>query len=145
MVGGVTVSAPATVVPFTEALTLTLVLAETGVVVATNVMYVVLAGTVTVAGTDTLLELETKFTTVPLAPEAAVSVTVPVDELPPSTEDGEKLMLAMVAGLIVSVAIWAEVPSFAVIMAEVVFWTPEVLIGNVAEDCPGAIGTVGGT
>ena len=64
-------------------------LLATGIVVAVNVALVAFAGTVTLAGTcvAAVLLLE-RVTTAPPAGAALVKVTVPVEAVPPTTEDG---------------------------------------------------------
>jgi len=59
--------------------------AVTDVVVTVNVAVVAPAGTVTLAGVAAALELSESDTAAPPVGAAALSVTVPVDELPPTT------------------------------------------------------------
>jgi len=68
------------------------VLLATGLVVTANVAVVAFAATVTLAGTwaAAVLPLDSA-TTAPPDGAGALSVTVPVDELPPSTEVGPRL------------------------------------------------------
>ena len=78
---------------------------ETAFVVIVNVAVFDPAATVTVAGkvaTDVLLDV--RFTTVPPVPALPLSVTVPVELFPPTTEVGETETDASVAGLMVKVA-----------------------------------------
>jgi len=84
--------------------------AVTDVVVTVNVAVVAPAGTVTLAGVAAALELSESDTAAPPAGAAALSVTVPVDELPPTTVDGlsetaESAGPVAPCGLIVSVAL----------------------------------------
>ena len=62
---------------------------DTGLVVTANVALVAPAATVTLAGTvaDDVLSLDSD-TTAPPAGAGPLSVTVPVEELPPTTLDG---------------------------------------------------------
>ena len=64
-------------------------LLATAVVVAVNVAVVALAGTVTVGGTcaAAVLLLE-RVTTAPPVGAALLKVTVPVEEVPPTTDEG---------------------------------------------------------
>ena len=57
-------------------------------VVIVNVALVAPAGTVTLAGTVAALELSESDTAAPPAGAAALNDTVPIDELPPTTELG---------------------------------------------------------
>jgi hypothetical protein len=65
----------------------------TAAVVAVNVAALAPATTVTEAGTDTTKEDAVRDTTVPPVGAGPLSVTVPVAELPPATETGEKATL----------------------------------------------------
>ena len=60
----------------------------TDIVVIVNVVLVAPAGTVTLAGTVAALESSESDTDVPPVGAAALNVTVPVDELPPTTVPG---------------------------------------------------------
>jgi hypothetical protein len=84
-------------------------------------------------------------TTVPPDPAGPVSVTVPVDELPPSTVVGFRLNDAIVAGVIVRVADSGVPFKNPVMTAPVTAFTPEVVTVNVALDCPPGIVTEEGT
>ena len=64
------------------------VVAVTDVVVTVNVALVAPAGTVTLAGTEVEAELSESDTDAPPAGAAALNATVPVEELPPTTELG---------------------------------------------------------
>src|SRR3954468_24700730 len=85
---GLTVSVAVRLRPAYVAVIVAVVAAVTDVVVAVNVLLVAPAGTVTLAGSATAAESSDKATTAPPAGAAALSVTVPVDELPPTTAVG---------------------------------------------------------
>jgi hypothetical protein len=71
----------------------TVVLEATGLVVAVNVAIVAPARTVTLAGTWAAAGLfEVRLTTAPPVGAGPLSVTVPVEGLPPTTEVGVRLM-----------------------------------------------------
>ena len=89
-VGGLTVSVALRETPPDEAVTTASVWLVTAVVAAVNVRLVEPAATVTLAGTVAAAELSERLTTVPPEGAAALSVTVPVEELPPATVDGER-------------------------------------------------------
>ena len=79
-------------VPPSVAETLTLAFAETVVVVTVKVAVVAPAETATEAGTcATAVLLVERATEIPPVGALPLSVTVPVELLPPSTEDGDKL------------------------------------------------------
>ena len=82
---------------------------------------------------------------VPFGPAGPLSVTVPVDGLPPATELGLSDKLASAAGLIVSVADRLLPASAAEREAGVGVSTPVVVAVNVAEVWPAATVTVEGT
>ena len=84
-----------------------------------KVAVVAFAATITVAGTVALELLELKVTVAPDGPDGPLSVMVPVDELPPTTEVGERLRPVRVAGLIVRVPVF-EVPFRVPVIVEVV-------------------------
>ena len=79
------------------------VLVFTAVVVTVNVAVDAPAATVTVAGTVAFERLEVSVTTVPLGPAFPLSVTVPVEDVPPVTVAGLSDKLVRVAGVIVRV------------------------------------------
>ena len=83
---------------------------ETALVLMANVAVVAPAATVTVAGTvaDGLL-LESATTRPPVG-AALLSVTVPVEEAPPTTLVGLSARLATPGGDTVRVAVWVELP-----------------------------------
>ena len=78
---------------------------DTTVVVIVKVAVVAPAATVTVAGRVAFELLDVKPTLRPPVGAGPVSVTVPVEGLPPITVLGETLTLVTVGGLIVSVAV----------------------------------------
>jgi hypothetical protein len=109
IVGAVTVSVPeAAVEPPAEALTDTLWLEPTATVVAVNEAVVAPAATVTEAGTVTAALPEVSVTLWPPVGAAVLRVTVPVDEVPPSTEVGLNVTVVARIGLTVRVADWLE-------------------------------------
>src|SRR5436305_8703723 len=118
---------------------LTVVGAATEVVVTGNVTAVASAGTVTVAGTVTPGESDTSDTTAPPAGAAAVSMTVPVAEPPPTTAD--TLTATQLRdgpgspGVSVSVAV-CVVPSVPEIVAVTFAATALVVTANVALVAP---------
>jgi len=63
------------------------------------------AATVTDAGTVALVELELKVTAMPPVGAAPLSVTVPVELVPPRTDVGETVTELSVGGLTVRVAV----------------------------------------
>jgi hypothetical protein len=76
------------VVPPNDPVIVATVEVVTAEVVTVNVRLVAPAGIVTLAGTVTAAELSDKLTTAPPEGAAALSVTVPVEELPPTTAVG---------------------------------------------------------
>ena len=100
--GGVTVSAAVRVVPLYVPVRVAAVFADTADVVMVNAALVAPAIIVTVAGTaaTALLLLESD-TTAPPDGAAAVSVTVPIDDVPPTVDDGFTLSALSVAGPLV--------------------------------------------
>jgi hypothetical protein len=81
----------------------TVVFAETGLVVAVKVAVVAFAATVTLDGTCAaeVLLLE-RLTTAPLAGAGPFRVTVPVEEVPPITELGLSVTVLRAAAVTVS-------------------------------------------
>ena len=84
----VTVSVAVLVVPPYTAERVAEVEAETVLVVMVNVALVAPAATVTLDGTVAAVELSDRFTTAPPLGAAALSVTVPVEDVPPVTVTG---------------------------------------------------------
>jgi hypothetical protein len=82
------------------------VFVETGKVVMVKVAVVAPPGTVTVAGVTALDELELSVTDMPAAGAAMKIVTVPLDEVPPTTVVGLRVSPVSSGGLIVKVACW---------------------------------------
>jgi len=79
---------------------------ETGVVVIANVPDVEPPGIVSVAGTVAAALLEVSVATKPPVGAGPVSVTVPVEEFPPTSEVGERAMLVMNVPVTPSVVVW---------------------------------------
>jgi hypothetical protein len=108
----------------------------TGVVPMLNVAELEPAGIVTVAGTVAFPELEVNVTTLPAGPAGPLSVAVPVDGLPPATDDGETVTLVRAAEATVRLAVCVVEPNVAEIVAVTGIDTAVVLMVNVAEDEP---------
>lgn len=103
------------------------------------------AGTVTVSGVVAGAPDALSVTVVPPVGEATPRVTVPVAELPPTTDAGLTVTEESVTAWIVSVAV-CEVPlRLPLIVAEVLLVTVEVLTVNVAEVAPDGTVTLAGT
>jgi hypothetical protein len=146
-VAGTTVSAADRVTPPDVAEIVTTVVDVTALVVTTNPTVVAPAGTVTLAGTAaaSVLLLD-RVTTTPPAGAAALSVTVPVDVLPPGTLVGWRLSdVSVVAGVTVSCAdrVAPSAPPEIVTMVDVV--TGLVATINVAVVLPAGTVTPLGT
>jgi hypothetical protein len=92
------------VTPLLEAETVTVVELETGTVVTAKVAVLALAATVTLAGAVAAALLSERVTTIPPLGAGAFRVTVPVEELPPTTLVGLILTEAS-QGLMVRVAV----------------------------------------
>ena len=109
-VGGFTVSTAVRVTPPKTADMVADVEAVTDVVVIVKLALVAPAGTVTLAGTVVALEFSESDSAAPPLGAAALKVTVPVEELPPTTVVGlsdkaESVAPVVPGGLIVSVAL----------------------------------------
>jgi hypothetical protein len=84
----------------------TAVLEATGLVAAVKVAVVAPAGTVTVAGTwAAAVWLDVNATAAPPAGAGALNVTVPVEGLPPKTEEGFRLTELRTGAVTVSVVV----------------------------------------
>jgi hypothetical protein len=110
-----------------------------------NVAEVAPAGIVILAGTTTPTLFVVRVTTAPPGPAALVKVAVPVSELPPTTEDGVRVMEERVAALTVRLADLVVIPSLAVTVPLVFELTGTVVTVNVAVVAPAATVTLGGT
>jgi hypothetical protein len=144
---GFTVNVRLAVVPPNDPEMLTAVVFETGDVVTVKVLLVAPAGTVTLAGTVTPAELSESVTTAPPEGAAPLSVTVPVDEAPPTTVDGLSESVEMVtagARVMLSAANRVVLPRVAV-SCTVVLSTGNVVTVNDALVAPAGTVTVAGT
>src|SRR5881296_1070229 len=113
------------------------VVVDTGLVLTVKVALVALPGTVTLAGTvATLVLLLERDTRAPPLGAGPLSVTVPVDELPPVTLVGFRLSEERVGAgggaITVSEAVFVTPPKDAEIVTEVVVPTGLVLTVKVA-------------
>lgn len=115
-------------------------------VVTINVAVDEPAETVTEAGTVATEVLElVSVTSAPPAAALPVSVTVPVDELLPTTAVGESVREESAAGVTVSVAVLVTPAATPVMVAEVEDATPSVVTVNVAVLALAATVTLAGT
>lgn len=121
------------------------VLVETVVVPMVKVADVLPAGTTTATGTVAEALLEDKVIEAPPAGAGVVSLTVPVDDKPPLTADGETPRLWIPDAMIVKLADSVMSTNWAEIVTEVLLATPVVPIVNVALVAPVATVTVAGT
>jgi len=103
----------------------------TALVVAVKVAVVALPATFTLTGTVAPV-VACRLTVRPVDGAGPVSVTVPVEELPPITDVGFMLTEASAGGLTVSPACALLLPNVAVIVATVEVLTATVVIGKVA-------------
>jgi len=141
--GGLMVK-PAVLVTLYTADTVTEVALATGAVVTVKLAVVAPDATVTLAGTWAALLLSDSATTTPVAGAGPFSRTVPVDELPPTTDVGDKLRPERDGGLIVKAAVF--VPLYvADIVTEVLLATAVVVTVNVAVVVPAPTVTLAGT
>lgn len=145
IVGAETPSVPVTEPPFAVAVIVADWFVPTATVVAVKVAVVAPAATVTVAGTLTVELFEESDTLWPPAGAAALSVTVPVELVPPTTVVGFSETLDTPIGLTVRVPV-AELP-FAVplMVAETAEVTAVVFTVKVAFPEPAVKVTVAGT
>lgn len=143
---GVTVKVAVTDVTPEFAVMVDVVDVDTADVEIVNAVEVEPAATVTLDGGKTLVLLDAKLTTAPPVGAGPLSVTTPVDGLPPITEVGETVTPVSTAGVTTRVPVAEVVPVFPVIVAFVVADTAVVVTVKVAEVAPDATVTVvGGT
>jgi len=121
MMAGSTTKVPFALLEPSVAVTVTGSAMATPVVVAVKVVDVFVAGTITLAGTMTTEGVPlTKVTVIPPAGAAWLSVTVPVELVPPVTDDGLKLTdTTVIAGSTVTLPITEVVPVVAVTVTPV--------------------------
>jgi hypothetical protein len=141
---GMSVKVLVTVEPYI-AVNVQSVRAATAVVVIEKVTELAAAGTSTVAGTLAFAESLYKVTRVPPLGAMPLSVTVPVQLLPPYVILGVALIDVTIIGTTVSVAVWLTPPNVAEIVAVLVAVTVVVVTGKVADDAFAATETVAGT
>ena len=91
--------------------------AETAAVATVNVAVVAPAATLTLAGTVALVLLDLRLTTAPPRGAPELSVTVPVEELPPMTAVGANVTEVKTGTLTVSVCV-NEMPPLEALMTE---------------------------
>ncbi len=143
--GGLTVSrAVAVNVPCVTVIVAAFVDA-TGTVPTVNVAVVAPAGTVTDAGTVAQELLEESPTVVPPVGAGRLKVTVPIEDVPPTTAAGETVSCNWPTFVMESVAVADFEPDVAVITAEVTVETTCVAIVNDAVVAPPATVTNAGT
>lgn len=117
----------------------------TGLVVTVNSALVAPAAIVTTDGVLATGSLDDRLIVVPPGPAGAFNVTVPIDDVPPTTDVGARVKLAKTAGgLIARVAVTETVPSLAVIVALINAATVEVATVNVAVVAPATTVTLDG-
>ena len=115
------------------------------VVLTVNVADVLPAGIVRVAGTVASWELLPRVTTMPPVGAAPVRVTVPVDDLPPTTLEGLSVSVAMLGGDIVRLVVTETPFRVAVSLTDVEEATGVVFTVKVAVDLFAATVTEAGT
>jgi hypothetical protein len=141
--GGLIVK-PAVLVTLYRADTVTEVALATGVVVTVKFAVVAPDGTVTFTGTCAALLLSDSAMTMPVAGAGPFSRTVPVDELPPTTDVGAKLTPVREGGLTVKAAVF--VPLYvADIVTKVLLATAVVVTVNAAVVAPAPTAMLAGT
>lgn len=138
---GLIVSLAVWVTPFIVPVIVTDVEADTPDVATVNVAVVAPPETGTLAGGVAPALLEPRLTESPPVGAGLLNVTIPVDELPPTTELGARVTLVSVGGVIVRVAVSDTVPWLAVMTAATWLATAVVLMRNVAELAPARIVT----
>ena len=144
--GGVIVRTAVAEVLLAVAVIVAAVDAATGVVAMVNEPVVAPAATVTFAGGTALVLLDERVTTKPPEGAGPLSVTVPVDDVPPTTDVGDNVSVPGTGGVIVSVAVTGVPPAVAVIVALVDVATAVVAIVKVADVDPAVTVTLeGGT
>jgi hypothetical protein len=121
------------------------VVLDTAVVVTLNVAEVAPAATVTLAGTEALALFEERLTTKPPEGAALNRVTVPVDEVPPTTEFGDTDTPLRPAGLTDKDAVLTVLPCVAEIVTLVEVETEVVATVKVADVAPATTVTLDGT
>jgi hypothetical protein len=104
----------------------------TAVVLIVNVVDVAPAATVTLDGRVALVLLDARPMTMPPVGAAEPKVTVPVEDVPPTTEVGDTDTPVKTVGVIVRLAVAELLPTDAVIVAEVDVATAVVAIVKVA-------------
>ena len=147
---GLTVSAAVRVTPPKTAEIVAVVAVVTDVVVTVKFALVAPAGTVTLAGTLVAAEFSDRETTAPPPAAAALRVTVPVEELPPTTlvglsETAESVGPPPPGGLIVSVPLFVTFSYVAEICTVLVVVTCATFTANVALVWPAGTMTLKGT
>ena len=135
-VAGVIVSGADCVPPLRVPVIVAVVEVETALVETVKVADVVPAATVTFACNVAEALLELRVTTAPEGPAGPLSVTVPVEVLPPTTDVGFSDRPDRVAALIVSVAVFDVPADVAVIVAEVFEFTAMVVTVNGTVEAP---------
>ena len=98
----------------------------------------------TLDGTDADFALDVSLMTFPPVAAGPLSETVPLELLPPTTEDGFRTSPESPAGLTVSVATLLEVPAAAVRVTEVVLETGKLVVVKVTLFCPAGTFTLAG-
>jgi hypothetical protein len=109
---------------------------ETEMVFTVKVACVLPDGMVTDAGTVALDRLLFKLTIIPPVGAALDNVTVPVEELSPTTAVGLNVSDESVGGVTVRIADWETVPTVPVIVADNGVVTTDVFAVNVPLDLP---------